>query len=75
MSGTALVIDYVLTISVSIASAGKRFSYLPYTYHAWKLPLEFTVIIGLTLLNLRGVKESVTVLIPFFVLFVATHLV
>ena len=76
VSGTALVVDYVLTIAVSIASGGEAvFSYLPIHYQSLKLPLEFTVILGLTVLNLRGVKESVRSLLPFFLLFVATHLV
>lgn len=76
VSGTALTIDYVLTIAVSIASGGEAvFSYLPITWQHLKLPLEFTVILGLTILNIRGVKESVRSLLPFFLLFVATHLI
>lgn len=76
VSGTALVVDYVLTISVSIASGGEAvFSYLPIQYAGWKLPLEFAVIVILIVLNIRGVKESVTALLPFFILFAITHLV
>ncbi len=76
VSGTALVIDYVLTIAVSIASGGEAvFSYLPLRYQPLKLPVEFAVIVILMVLNLRGVKESVRTLLPFFVLFVATHLI
>jgi amino acid transporter len=73
-SGSALLIDYVLTISVSIAGgADQVFSVLPAEWHRWKLLVEASVIGVLILLNLRGVKESVTVLAPIFGLFLVTH--
>jgi amino acid transporter len=76
VSGSALLVDYVLTISVSIASgADQVFSVLPLAAARWKLILEGAVICILILLNLRGVKESVTVLAPIFGLFLLTHLV
>src|SRR3982751_2111921 len=65
MSGSALLVDYVLTISVSIASgADQIFSVLPPEAARWKLVIEGVVIVVLTLMNLRGVRESVTVLAP-----------
>ena len=74
VSGSALLVDYVLTISVSIAAAADAtFSFLPPHWHALKLPIEFGAILLLTVLNLRGVKESVTTLAPIFVLFLVTH--
>jgi amino acid transporter len=75
-SGSALLVDYVLTISVSIASAGDQlFSIMPATAHGLKLPFEFAAILLLVILNLRGVKESVTLLAPIFALFIVTHAV
>ena len=42
LSGSALLVDYVLTVSVSIAAAADAtFSFLPSAWVAWKLPLEF----------------------------------
>ncbi len=74
VSGSALLVDYVLTISVSIAAAADAtFSFLPPHWHGFKLPLEFAVIGLLTILNLRGVKESVTALAPIFLVFLFTH--
>ncbi|HEX9130612.1 MAG TPA: APC family permease [Gemmatimonadaceae bacterium] len=74
VSGAALLVDYVLTISVSIAGgADQVFSVLPLGAARWKLILEGVVIFILILLNLRGVKESVTVLAPIFGLFLLTH--
>ena len=76
VSGSALLVDYVLTISVSIASgADQVFSVLPLEAARLKLILEGAVIFILILLNLRGVKESVTVLAPIFGLFLLTHAV
>src|SRR5512138_2964230 len=76
VSGSALLVDYVLTISVSVASSGDAiFSFLPAGLEAWKLPAEAVAIGLLVVLNLRGVKESVTILAPIFGLFLVTHLV
>jgi len=76
LSGSALLVDYILTITVSIASGGDAvFNMLPLAWHTWKLPLEFVVITLLIVLNIRGVKESVTPLVPVFMVFVITHLV
>jgi len=74
VSGAALLVDYVLTISVSVASSGDAlFSFLPPAWAAWKLGFEAVAIVALVVLNLRGVKESVTILAPIFLLFLATH--
>ena len=74
LSGSALLVDYVLTISVSIAGgADQVFSVLPPAAAQWKLVVEAVVIGLMVLLNLRGVRESVTVLAPIFALFLLTH--
>ena len=74
ISGCALVVDYVLTITVSIAGGGNAiFSFLPPDAADWKLPAEFVAIALLITLNLRGVKESVQVLLPVFLVFLGTH--
>ncbi len=74
ISGSALLVDYILTISVSIAGgADQVFSVLPPQAAQWKLIAEAVVIGFMVLLNLRGVKESVAVLAPVFALFICTH--
>jgi len=76
VSGSALLVDYVLTVSTSIAAgADATFSFLPHEWLNYKLIVEFMVIGGLMAMNLRGVKESVTSLMPIFLLFLATHAV
>lgn len=74
VSGCALVVDYILTIAVSIASGGNAvFSFLPEAWQFWKMPVEVAAITLLIVLNLRGVKESVEALLPVFLVFLATH--
>ncbi len=74
VSGCALFVDYILTITVSIAGGGDAlFSLLPASLHHWKLPTEFAAILLLMVMNLRGVKESVAVLTPIFLTFIVTH--
>jgi amino acid transporter len=76
VSGCALVVDYVLTIAISVASGCNAiFSFLPPEVRILELPLEFLIIGGLTALNLRGVKESVLVLTPIFLAFMLSHVV
>lgn len=74
LSGSALLVDYVLTITISIAAAGDAlFSFLPPDWYGAKLPIEVGFIVFMTVLNIRGVRESVLVLLPVFLLFLVTH--
>lgn len=74
ISGCALLIDYILTIAVSIASCGNAlFSFLPLSYRVAKIPFEVFIIIVLSILNIRGLKESISYLVPIFIAFVITH--
>lgn len=74
ISGSALLIDYVLTITLSVASgADALFSFLPASWYAMRLPFAVVVLGLLILLNLRGVKESVAPLVPIFMIFLLTH--
>ncbi|MFA5148099.1 MAG: APC family permease [Candidatus Omnitrophota bacterium] len=74
LSGCALLIDYMLTITVSVAcGADALFSFLPADWLQYRLVFASFVIIVLIMLNLRGVKESVLVLMPIFIVFVLTH--
>lgn len=75
VSGCALLIDYVLTITLSIASgADALFSFLPANWFQYRLAVAVVGVLLLTLLNLRGVKESVVALVPIFMVFVVTHI-
>lgn len=61
VAGAALLIDYVLTVAVSVSAGVENIasafpSLLPY-----KMVLDVMIIILITLFNLRGVRESATV--------------
>src|SRR5262249_35791771 len=74
ISGSALVVDYVLTIAISVAAGCDAiFSFVPEQGHVLKLFVEYAVVAWLVLLNLRGVKESVLVLTPIFLVFIVSH--
>jgi len=74
VSGSALLVDYILTITVSIASCGDAlFSFLPLSAQAYKVPFEIVLVLILIVLNIRGVKESIQILAPIFIIFILTH--
>lgn len=75
ISGCALLVDYVLTVTTSIASSVDQiFNVVPPEFLHWKLGVELLLTGALVLLNLRGIKESINIIVPVFLLFVATHL-
>jgi len=75
VSGSALVVDYMLTITISVASsADALFSFLPVALQPLKIYADAALIFALIFLNLRGVKESVIILMPMCLLFIAMHL-
>jgi hypothetical protein len=74
VSGCALIGDYVLTIAISISSGGDAlFSMLPVDFQVWKLKFSLGIVVFLTLLNLRGTKESVLLWVPIFFVFVFSY--
>ena len=74
VSGCALIGDYILTIALSVASgADAMFSMLPVEMQVWKLKFSLGIVVFLTLLNLRGAKESVMLWVPVFFVFVLTY--
>jgi amino acid transporter len=76
IGGAALVVDYVLTIAISVASGCDAiFSFLPPEWRAWKILAALGIVTLLTSLNMRGVKESVAVLTPIFITFIVSHVV
>ena len=75
ISGSALIVDYVLTITISAASAmDALFSLFSQDWLGFKLAAEFGVVGMLLMLNLRGMKESIQILLPIFMGFFITHI-
>ncbi len=76
ISGSALIVDYILTINISIAAGVDAIGdFMPGAFVAHKLAVEVLLVLLLIWLNMRGIKESVTTLLPIFILFVITHIV
>ena len=60
LAAAALMLDYVLNVSVGIAAGvGALVSAIP-ALHRYVLPLCLAILVFITLVNLRGVKESGT---------------
>ena len=76
ISGSALIIDYILTITISVSSgADAFFSFFPAGWQVYKLPFALAGVCFLIMLNMRGVKESVLSLTPIFMIFITTHII
>lgn len=76
VAGGALLIDYVLTIAISVAAGiDALFSLLPVGFQDYKVISAIGMIALLTYMNLRGMKESIRTLLPVFLGFVITHAV
>ncbi|MBI3854802.1 MAG: amino acid permease, partial [Planctomycetes bacterium] len=74
--GCALVVDYVLTVAISVASgADALFSFFPPEWVRWKYHAVIAGVALLMIMNFRGVKDSIMVLLPIFLLFLVTHAV
>lgn len=74
VSGAALIIDYVLTIAVSTASGiDALFSLLPKQAMHYSLLAKALLVVFLIVLNMRGMKESIKVLLPIFLGFIVIH--
>ncbi len=74
VSGAALLIDYVLAICVSLTSGTDAlFSLLPPEGQTFKLPVELGLAGLLVVLNLRGLRVAIGVLLPIVLLFLFVH--
>src|SRR5215211_3502452 len=74
VSGAALIVDYMLTIAISVASGVDAvFSLLPRDLQYLKLGVAIAMAAILLVLNLRGMRESIKVLLPIFLGFFFSH--
>lgn len=61
IAGASLLIDYVLTVSVSVASGVENITSAFPELNSHRIALCGGVIVLLTLMNLRGIRESATI--------------
>ncbi len=74
VAGSAMVLDYTLAITISVAAATNAvFSFLPGEWLGYRLAVAAAALAMLIVINLRGVREIIAPLIPIFALFLLTH--
>jgi amino acid transporter len=62
MAGGSLLVDYILTVAVSVSAGTDAITSAFPTLHDYNVGIAIVFVIFITLLNLRGVTESATVL-------------
>lgn len=68
LAGAALIVDYVLTVAVSVAAGVAALTSAFPALAAWTIPLNLAMLALITYFNLRGVGESARAfLLPTFV--------
>lgn len=76
VSGVALVFDAAFNVAVSVVTCvDAAADALPPAFAPARLPVALLLIVLLTLVNLRGIKESIGLLTPIVILFVGSHLI
>src|SRR6202162_4535450 len=74
VSGAALIVDHVLPIAISGAGGvDALFTLLPTAASQLKLGTELVLVVVLLVMNMRGMKESIRILLPIFLGFFVTH--
>ncbi|MEO8083986.1 MAG: APC family permease [Ardenticatenales bacterium] len=74
-AGAALLMDYILTVSVSISSGVAQLVSAFPALEAWRVEIAIVMVIFIMMINLRGVKESGTVFaVPTYFFLVAMFL-
>lgn len=58
IAGAALLTDYILTVAVSISSGVAQLTSAVPSLHSFRVELALAVILLMTIVNLRGVRES-----------------
>jgi len=72
VAGAALLIDYILTVAVSIAAGvAALFSWLPFLL-PYRVPVAVACVAVVTIINLRGVRESASIFaVPTYIFVVS----
>lgn len=62
IAGGSLLVDYILTVAVSVSAGTDAITSAFPGLHAYSVPIAILFVIFITLLNLRGVTESASIL-------------
>jgi amino acid transporter len=58
VAGASLLTDYILTVAVSVSSGVLAITSAARFLHGWEVLISVAVVIGIMVINLRGVRES-----------------
>lgn len=58
VAAVSLLVDYILTVAVSISSGVAQITSAFPTLYEWRVPIALALIVFMTVVNLRGLKES-----------------
>jgi amino acid transporter len=58
VAGTCLLIDYVLTVAVSVAAGTAALASAFHVLAPWTLPIAISFVMFIAFMNLRGIRES-----------------
>ncbi|RJX40466.1 APC family permease [Paenibacillus pinisoli] len=75
VAGGSLLVDYILTVAVSVSAGTDAITSAFPSLHEYNVPIAVVFVLLLTLLNLRGVTESASVLAYPVYLFVFSLLI
>ncbi|KHD84901.1 APC family permease [Heyndrickxia ginsengihumi] len=75
ISGGSLLVDYILTVAVSVSAGTDAITSAFQTLHPYSVEIAIILVIIITILNLRGLTESASVLAYPVYLFVFSLLV
>ena len=62
IAGGSLLVDYILTVAVSVSAGTDAITSAFPALHSYKVEIAIVFVIFLTILNLRGVTESASIL-------------
>ncbi|REK76882.1 APC family permease [Paenibacillus paeoniae] len=75
VAGGSLLVDYILTVAVSVSAGTDAITSAFPSLHEYKVPIAVVFVLLITLLNLRGVTESASILAYPVYLFVVSLLI
>lgn len=75
VAGASLLVDYILTVAVSVSAGTDAITSAFPALHAYSVEMSVLFVLILTIINLRGITESASVLAYPVYLFVASLLV
>ena len=71
VAGSSLLVDYILTVAVSVAGGVLAIRSATGLSSTWAVPLCLLCVVVMTMMNLRGVKESGAVFAPPTYIYIA----